>query len=626
MNTTVTLEPTIAAQPDRRPQGALRQADGSVLWRVWASRSKGVSLVLLSENRREEIPMEPEGHGFYTHRREQVAAGTRYAYKLEEGGKYPDPASRWQPDGVHRPSAVFFADDYAWSDAAWKGVPREDLVIYELHVGTFTPEGTFEAIIPRIPQLRELGVTAIEIMPVAQFAGERNWGYDGVHPNATQNSYGGPQGLQRLVDAAHQAGMAVLLDVVYNHIGPEGNYFGKFGDYFTNRYHTPWGDAINFDGPCSGPVRQFVVDNACMWVRDFHLDGLRLDAVHAIFDFGAHHILAELQEAVQDVARRSNRTVHVIAESDLNDVRLVNPAQRGGYALDGCWADDFHHAVHSLLTGERDGYYSDFGRAEHVAKAYNQVFVYDGCYSQFRKRRHGNQVGGLDRSQFVFCIHNHDQVGNRARGDRMAKDLPPEAARLGAALLLLSPCVPMLFMGEEYGENRPFPFFCSFQDPELVEAVRRGRREEFAAMAFEWGVEIPDPQDPATFESARLQWSWPEGSPQAQMRRLHRDLLAARRDWPALRDRQNTHAWTVIPDGLQEAALLVFRRGQAGDIIGCANATPGTQPLPNLDGESRRLVFSTQWQRYGGERADDEPAHHLYPYELVLFGECGGQS
>jgi maltooligosyltrehalose trehalohydrolase len=602
-------------EPDRRRQGALRQADGSVLWRVWAPWSHSLSLITLDNEGRHETPMTDEGYGFCVARRENVAEGLRYAYRLEDGREYPDPASRWQPDGVHRPSAVLFAENYRWSDQSWHGIDRDDLVIYELHVGTFTPEGTFDAIIPRLPQLRELGITAIELMPVAQFAGERNWGYDGVHLSAAQNSYGGPHGLLRLVDAAHQAGMAVLLDVVYNHVGPEGNYLSKFGDYFTDRYRTPWGDAVNFDGPKSDPVRQLVVDNACMWVRDFHLDGLRLDAVHAIFDFSADHILAELQVAVQEEARRAGRKVHVIAESDLNDVRLVQPPDRGGYGLDGCWADDFHHAVHSVLTGERDGYYADFGRPEQLAKAYNRVFIYDGCYSPYRQRRHGNQVGDLERSRFVFCNQNHDQVGNRAEGDRMAARLSPEARRLAAGLLLVAPCTPLLFMGEEYAETRPFPFFCSFSDPELVEAVRRGRREEFAALAFEWGVEIPDPQDPGTFASAKLQWEWPEGGEQARVRLLYRDLLEARRRWPPLGDRQHTHAW------LADSAVLMIERGTTGSLFACANLTAEPRPLPPLELGDRRWLLSTQDTRYGGSRHRDTPPQQLNPYEMLLFGK-----
>ncbi len=401
--------------------------------------------------------------------------GLRYAYVLPNQVDRPDPASRWQPEGVHRPSATFFPETSDWSDDGWRGVPRGDLVIYELHVGTFTPEGTFEAVARRLPELAELGVTAIELMPVAQFPGERNWGYDGVYPNAVQNTYGGPRELQRLVNAAHHAGLAVFLDVVYNHFGPEGNYLSDFGPYFTDRYRTPWGAAMNFDGADSDPVRQFVVDNARSWCRDFHVDGLRLDAVHSIFDFSPRHILAEIQDAVQAEARRRERPALVIAETNQNDVRLIAPRERGGYGLDGLWSDDFHHSLHALLTRERTSYYADFGFPEQLAKSYSDVFVNDGNYSAFHRRRHGTKVDDSPRTCFVVCSQNHDQVGNRALGDRLSSLWPPATQRLSCTLLLLSPCTPLLFMGQEYGETNPFPFFCSFSDTDLVEAVRGGR-------------------------------------------------------------------------------------------------------------------------------------------------------
>jgi maltooligosyltrehalose trehalohydrolase len=601
--------------------GATRQRDGSVQWRLWAPKAAGVTLVTYPNGQRTEAVMKAETYGYLTHRETGVSEGLRYAYKLDDNQEYPDPASRWQPEGVNRPSAVFFPEDYSWSDVAWRGVSREDLVIYELHVGTFTPEGTFEAIIPRLPQLVSLGVTALEIMPVAQFSGGRNWGYDGVHPYAVQNTYGGPRALQRLVDAAHQAGLAVLLDVVYNHIGPEGNYLGRFGWYFTDHYRTPWGDAINFDGPYSDAVRQFVVDNACKWVRDFHLDGLRLDAVHAIYDFSARHILEEIQAVVQVEAVRQGRTVHVIAESDLNDVRLIKPVAVGGYGLDGVWNDGFHHSVHALLTGERDGYYLDFGRPEELVKAMNDVFVHDGSFSEFRKRRHGNRVGDLDRTRFVVCIQNHDQIGNRATGDRLTAILPPEANRLAGGLLLLSPYVPLLFMGEEYGESRPFPFFCSFSDPALIEAVRTGRREEFAALEFSWGSELPDAQDPSTFASARLQWEWPAGSTEARRRHLYEDLLRARRRWPPLRDRQHTTARLLPPAYTGEGLpLLWIERGIGQSLLVCANLTAAPQDLPPLELDTRELIFSTEEERYGGPRNLRQPLGRLFPYELLAFG------
>ncbi len=508
----------------------MRQSDGSVLWCVWAPKHSVVHLVLGSGNKTRELSMTRESDGYWVHQATGIVDGTRYGYRLgSDSIVLPDPASRWQPDGVHKPSAVFSPQGFAWTDQAWRGVSLRDLAIYELHVGTFTPDGTFEAIIPRLPDLVDLGITAIELMPIAQFPGDRNWGYDGVHSYAAQNTYGGPLGLQRLVDAAHRAGLAVLLDVVYNHLGPEGNYFGQFGPYFTERHHTPWGAALNYDDADSDPVRQFVVENACAWIRDFHLDGLRLDAVQTILDLGAHHLLAELQAAVQKTAQHAGRTAVVIAETDQNDPRVVTPVEQGGYGLDAMWSDDFHHSLHALLTGERGGYYVDFGTVAELAKSFNDVYVADGCYNQYRRRRHGAPVGALPRERFLAYIQNHDHVGNRAAGDRMYELIAPEAQRLAAALVLLSPFTPLLFMGEEYAESRRFPFFCSFFDPRLVEAVRDGRRRAYAELANHWGENVPDPFAVDTFTGAKLSWAWPEGTSHGKMRRLYRQLLHARR-------------------------------------------------------------------------------------------------
>jgi maltooligosyltrehalose trehalohydrolase len=610
--------------PSHLPQGALRQRDGAVVWRAWAPHSDRVALVLWPAERRTEIAMSPAGAGYFEHREQQVDEGVRYAYRLDDGRDYPDPASRWQPDGVYQPSAVFLPETYSWSDSDWRGAAREDLVIYELHVGTFTAEGTFEAIVPRLAALAALGVTALELMPVGQFPGRRNWGYDGVHPYAAQNTYGGPRSLQRLVDVAHRAGLAVLLDVVYNHLGPEGNYLAQFGPYFTDRYRTPWGTAINFDGPHSDAVRQFFIDNACAWVRDFHVDGLRLDAVHAIYDFSPRHILTEIQEAVQEEASRQRRTVLVIAESNRNDVRLVEPPARGGYGLDALWTDDFHHSVHALLTGETDGYYQDFGQAAQLAKTYNDVFAYDGCYSPFFRRRQGTRAGGLNRAAFVICTQNHDQVGNRARGDRLAAILSPEARRLACGLLLLSPCTPLLLMGEEYGETRPFPYFCSFHDPGLVEAVRRGRQQEFPRDGSSLGADVPDPQEAATFESAVLSWAWPDGSWQARVRRLYRDLLTARRRWPPLRDRAHTHARTIEAprSGAVRSppVLFLLQRGAKDCLTAVANLSSAVQALPSLDLAGHEPIFSTEAACYGGSRDLASHPDRLYPYEMLVFG------
>jgi maltooligosyltrehalose trehalohydrolase len=565
--------------------------------------------------------MEPEGRGFFHSTLPQVPEGQRYAYRLDGGPERPDPCSLWQPEDVHGPSAVVRPDTFRWTDAGWKGVARPDLVLYELHIGTFTPEGTFAAAIPRLLELKRLGITAVEIMPVGQFPGTRNWGYDGVQPYAAQNSYGGPHGFQRLVDACHAASLAVFLDVIYNHYGPEGDYLNEFGPYFTDRYKTPWGSAINYDGPGCDPVRDFVLDNARMWLEEFHVDGLRLDAVHAIFDLGARHILRAIKEGADEVAARTGQVKHIIAESDLNDPRLLWPVERGGAGLDAQWADDFHHAFHAFLTGERRSYYEDFGEARQLAAVLEEPFLYAWDYSPFRDRKHGAPAVGLTGDRFVVCLQNHDQVGNRARGDRLNVLLGcPARQRLAASLLLLSPYLPLLFMGEEYGESHPFPFFCSFGDPDLVQAVREGRRREFAGFA-EAG-EVPDPQAPETFAAARLSWSWPVGSPQAALRRLYTDLLAARRSWPALRDFTNRTA-RLLPD--DQGKILELVRGAQANPPGQTvhiyfNLSGEAQSLPAANAPPETLLFSSEAARYQGSRTDRSRAVELLPYECVAFG------
>jgi maltooligosyltrehalose trehalohydrolase len=470
--------------------------------------------------------------GWFTLTLDGVGTGTRYLYLLDGERERPDPASRALPEGVHGPSEVIDLTAFPWTDAAWRGKPLRDMVVYEIHVGVFTPEGTFDAVIPRLTALRDLGVTAIELMPVASFPGRRNWGYDGVGLFAPQQSYGGPAGLQRLVDACHGHGLAVVLDVVYNHLGPEGNYLAEFGPYFTDRYQTPWGQAVNFDGPDARPVRDFIIANALHWVREYHVDALRLDAIHSIFDASPVHILRELNQAVQRLARRLGRTVPVIAESDLNERRVIDPVRRGGYGLSGQWSDDFHHSLHTLLTGERDGYYVDFGSVRHLAKAFRDGFVYDGLPSTYRGRPHGTPTRDLPGERFVICTQNHDQVGNRARGDRLSALVDFERLKLAAAALLVAPYVPLLFMGEEYGEPAPFQYFTDFGDPGLQAAVTRGRREEFAA--FGWSGEIPDPQEPATFRRSVLTWELRDQDPHRWLLDYYRTLLALRRQFSVL--------------------------------------------------------------------------------------------
>jgi maltooligosyltrehalose trehalohydrolase len=561
--------------------------------------------------------MKPEDDDHFSLTLPDIPDGRRYFYSLDAGPDRADPCSLHQPDGVPGPSAVFRPDRFPWTDKHWKGVPRADLVFYELHVGTFTPQGTFDAIIPRLESLRDLGVTAIELMPVAQFPGTRNWGYDGVLPYAAQNSYGGPEALQRLVDAAHKAGLAVFLDVVYNHFGPEGNFFNDFGPYFTDHYKTPWGRAINYDDAGSDPVRDFVLDNARMWLSEFHLDGLRLDAVHAIYDLGARHILRAIKEVAEDVAQQTGRTIEIVAESDQNDPRTVRPPEQGGHGLDAQWSDDFHHAVHAFLTGERRGYYTDYGDARHLARALETPFVYAGDFSPHRGRKHGAPPTNLPGDQFVVCIQNHDQVGNRARGDRLTTLLDsPAKQRLAASLLLLSPHLPLLFMGEEYGETNPFPFFCSFCDEELIEAVRQGRKREFADFVSS-PDEVPDPHADPTFAVARLSWDWPAGSPRAALRRLYRDLLTARKSWPSLRD-FTTRTVHTHPDPTHPSVIEMIR-GQE-PLRALFNLTPEPQPLPTTPQATVSTLFSSEWTHYCGTRRRDDTPTQLLPFETLVIG------
>jgi maltooligosyltrehalose trehalohydrolase len=574
-----------------------------------------VELVLTGPARR-AVAMQRQDGSYFVHTEPDIAEGRRYAFRLDNGPERPEPASLWQPDGIHAASAVLRPERFAWTDRDWRGVARQDLVLYELHVGTFTPDGSFEAVIPRLGALKDLGVTAVEIMPVAQFPGRRNWGYDGVHPYAVQNSYGGPHGLQRLVDACHAAGLAVFLDVVYNHLGPEGNYLHEFGPYFTDRHHTPWGRAVNYDGPDCGPVRDFVLDNVRFWLDAYHLDGLRLDATHALHDAGPVHILRQIKEAADEVAARRGWPAHVVAEDLRNDVRVVRPAGQGGHGLDAQWADDFHHAVHAYLTGERQGYYQDFGPARDLPRVLEHTFVLTGGFCRYRGRPFGAPAGDVPGDRFVTYLQNHDQVGNRARGDRLTTLLhDPARQRLASSLLLLSPYLPLLFMGEEYGEDRPFPFFCSFLNPRLADAVRKGRRRDYAA--FMQG-DIPDPQDEATFAAARLSWSWPEG-PRAGLRRLYQDLLFARREWPALRDFQRRTA-RLLPDA-ETGPLLELRRGEEGaEVRAVFNLGDRPQPLPSGAADGMKALFRSELARYGGGRHQTGSPAELVPHECVVFG------
>jgi maltooligosyltrehalose trehalohydrolase len=479
--------------------------------------------------------MVPEVGGWWASA-DELPAGTDYAFSLDGGAPRPDPRSPWQPHGVHGPSRTVDHAAFAWTDDGWSAPPLADGVIYELHVGTFSPAGTFDGVAGRLDALVELGITHLELMPVAQFSGTRGWGYDGVDLFAPHHPYGGPDGLKRLVDAAHARGLAVLIDVVYNHLGPAGNYLGEFGPYFSEKYATPWGAAVNFDEAGSHEVRRFVVDNALMWMRDYHADGLRIDAMQAIFDMSAIHIGEEIAAAVHDLSRRLGRRLVVTAESDLNDPRLVRSPERGGYGMDAAWADDVHHALHVTLTGEDAGYYHDFTEDDALPSVLRDPYLYDGAYAPSRDRRHGRPADAdLAGDRFIACLQNHDQVGNRALGDRIGQIVSPGRARIGAALLLTGPYVPLLFAGEEWNASSPFRYFTDHEDPELGRAVREGRRAEFAH--FGWDPDrVPDPQDPATFAVSRLDWSERQRTGHADMLAWYRELLALRREIPDLRD------------------------------------------------------------------------------------------
>lgn len=511
--------------------GAVYLGGGWCRFRVWAPRAERVEVHLVAPEER-LFPLLPEARGYHAAVVEGVEPGSRYLLRLDGRLERPDPASRFQPEGVHGPSQVVDPAAYTWGDTGWTGLPLSDYVFYELHVGTFTPEGTLSAAARRLGELSELGVTAVELMPVAQFPGGRNWGYDGVFPYAVQDTYGGPDALKAFVDRCHRHGLAAVLDVVYNHLGPEGNVLADFGPYFTDRYKTPWGPALNFDGPDSDEVRRYFLENALRWLAEFHFDALRLDAVHGIFDLSARPFLQELSEAVDDLAHRLGRRLYLIAESDRNDPRTVMPRQQGGLGLHAQWCDDFHHALHGLLTREEGGYYADYGAPEQLATAFRQGYVFTGQYSRYRRRRHGSPPAAITPWQLVVFAQNHDQVGNRAEGERLTALASPAGLRVAAAAVLLAPYLPLLFMGEEYGETAPFLYFTSHSDAHLIEAVRRGRREEFAA--FAWKEEPPDPQDPATFRRSGLRWEPAALQPwQRALREYYRELIALRKELAA---------------------------------------------------------------------------------------------
>ncbi len=571
----------------------------SVAFKVWAPNHKSVEVKVIKNKKNNAIPMDYIGGGYFEQTCAGIKAGDRYVYVLDGKIQRADPVSRLLPEGVHGPSEVVDSKSHRWKDHRWKGLSMREFIIYELHIGLFTAKGTFDSAIEKLPYLKQLGVTCIEIMPVSQFPGKRNWGYDGVSLYAVQNSYGGPEGLKRLVDACHQQKIAVCLDVVYNHFGPEGNYLSEFGPYFTDKYKTPWGQAVNFDDRDCDPVRRFIIENALYWVNEYHIDALRLDAVHAIYDFGAKHILEELNDCVQAKALELDRKVSIIAESDLNDTRFLRDKKVGGYGLQAQWSDDFHHALHVMLSGEKRGYYSDFVSLGDFAEALKQAFVYNGKYSSFRGRRHGNSTKGLAGDQFVICTQNHDQIGNRALGDRLSTNISFGAQKLAAIALLLTPYTPLLFMGQEYGEVNPFPYFIDHSDADLVEAVRQGRKKEFKDFGLDVAV---DPKDEAVYLSAKLNWKYQNQNQSSQLLHLYRTLIQLRKNM-ITQKKSNVGKLRVQfsqKEQWVELSYQIDRKPVWGVFMSFSSESRKVSQLSEIN--SYREILHTENKEFGGQR------------------------
>ncbi len=560
------------------------RSGNEVAWKVWAPKATEVELVLRREEEEVRHPMNRDDRGYHSVTASGVEAGQRYGYSLDRGPARPDPVTLFQPEGVHHLSGLFFPESHAWKHASPR-IRRENLVLYELHVGTFTKAGTFAAAIESLPDLVDLGVNAVEILPVAQFPGNRNWGYDGVHPFATQHSYGGPEAFLQFIDAAHGLGLAVFLDVVFNHLGPEGNYLSEFGPYFMERYPTPWGPGFNFDGNDAGPVRDWVLECTWQWIHDFRLDGLRLDAVHAMKDQSAKHILTEIKETANTAASTRGGKAIIIAESLLNDPMMVAPTGEGGMGLDAEWNEDFHHAVSAWMTGESHNKYADYQGIESIERVFRDNLHLTGQHSQFYGKPWGKPAPEVAGDRFVISLQNHDHIGNRARGERIATQVSAEQLRLGACLTLLGPFVPMLFMGEEYGETHPFLFFCSFGDPHVIDGVRRGRKRDYALQG-----EVPDPLAESSFRASILSWKW-DRAERAALRELYRELIALRKKHPELRDGSN-RGNVELKGNAGEEVLLLERDG-----LQCwFNLSECSRPLPSGKILWRSESDSENWQ------------------------------
>ncbi|MCF0069192.1 malto-oligosyltrehalose trehalohydrolase [Dyadobacter sp. CY261] len=563
------------------------QGEAQVL--VWASKAEKVQMEFGGSA--QPLDLEKGEYGFWTLETGKLLPGDRYSFLIDGQGPYPDPATLHQPDDVHGPSEAFDLQKFEWTDQDWKNPSMKDYIIYELHVGTFTDQGSLDAIRAKLDYLVQLGINAIEIMPLSQFAGNRNWGYDGVFPYSVQNSYGGPAALQRLVNACHAKGIAVVLDMVYNHLGPEGNILGTFGHYFTDKYHTPWGDAINFDDQWSDAVRHYFLQNTLMWFRDFHIDGLRLDAVHAIKDFGPKHILREIRESVDALSQETGREHYLIVEMDLNDTRFVDPIEKNGYGMHAQWIDEFHHALRVSSGQERSGYYSDFDGVVALAKSFRDAYVFDGIYSEHRKRKFGMKADGIPGHQFIVFSQNHDHVGNRMLGERTSQLVSFEMQKLLAGAVFISPFVPLLFMGEEWSETNPFQYFVSHTDPELAEAVRKGRKSEFAAFHLEG--EAPDPVAAETFENSKIQWNLPDQEPHQSMFRYYQKWIALRKTEPVLKECDRTGLSVEV---FEENKLIIVQRvWEQQHLVAFLNFSKSSQnaSLPSEHSAWQKLIASS---------------------------------
>ncbi len=573
--------------------------NGRCSFSVWAPFAENVRLKTLAPEER-SIAMERRDGGYWGCIAGGVVPGTNYVFCLDPNEEKPDPASHFQPRGVHGPSEVVDHDAFFWEDSGWRGIEPAGMILYEMHIGTFTPGGTFEHAMECLEDLCGTGINTVSIMPVAQFPGERNWGYDGVYPYAVQNSYGGPQGLKAFVNACHRMGIAVILDVVYNHLGPEGNYFEVYAPYFTDKYRTPWGKAINFDGPHSDHVRAYFIGNALHWFEQYHIDGLRLDAIHSIFDMSAKPFLAELSEETEEFSQKDGRKRYLIAESNLNDTRILKQRNECGYELDAQWNDDFHHSLHALLTKDRNGYYADFGDIEDFRKSWREGFVLTWNYSRYRKRRHGTSAAMIPARRFVVCSQNHDQVGNRMHGDRLAAQISFEALKLAAGAVILSPYVPMLFMGEEYGEDAPFLYFVSHSDAELIGAIREGRKKEFSS--FQWEGEPPDPQDTAAFERSRLNWHRRLEGDHGILHRFYQRLIRLRKDHPVI-SKPDNRCLTLVDRPSDGNVFVCIRRQGKRQILYIMNFDPVPRPvsLPEITCTWKKVIDSSteEWNGPG---------------------------